>query len=61
MATNIYTTGAYLSPKQMPDGAWCWIVDQFEDDTFKGGDIYNPKAYAETEAELIKNGDDENE
>jgi len=34
---TIFTTGAYIEPRQLANGRWAWIVVQFEDDTFKDG------------------------
>ena len=34
---GIYTTGAYLVPRKMEEGWWCWIVAGFEDDSFEVG------------------------
>lgn len=55
---QIYTTGAYLRPLQVKntDGEefWIWTVEQFEDDTYKSGNIYNPNIIANSLEQLIE-------
>ncbi|CAG0947801.1 hypothetical protein ANRL1_04569 [Anaerolineae bacterium] len=38
---SIYTTGAYIAPMQLLNGKWVWVVSEFEDDTFRDGDLLN--------------------
>lgn len=41
---TIFTTGAYLVPKQITDELgtrWVWVVDAFEDDTYGDGEYLN--------------------
>ena len=53
----IYTTGAFLSPRQVTYSngfiAWIWAVTQFEDDTYLYGKICNPVETAITAEELL--------
>lgn len=53
--TEIYTTGAYLSPIQQRDGRWRWAVFGFESDSFMDGEEVSPniKESALTLNELI--------
>lgn len=54
---QIYTTGAYLRPLQIIDAegkeCWIWYVEQFEDDTYKNGDVYSPNVVAGSLGKLI--------
>ena len=50
--TQIYTTGAYISPVRIGN-TWHWIVEGFEDDSFQDGSIFNPPVNAETIEELL--------
>lgn len=38
---SIYTTGAHIAPMQILNGKWVWVVSEFEDDTFRDGDLLN--------------------
>ena len=50
---RIFTTGAYLIPKQMPSGNWGWIIDGFEDDSFgENGEYIDIDVWATSENEL---------
>ena len=46
-SNQIYTTGAYLSPLKVKDkegnAFWVWHVTKFDNDSFKDGEIFNPK------------------
>jgi len=50
--TKIFTTGAYLQPMKVKDvngnDFWIWTVSEFVDDSFKDGEVYNPKEKAES-------------
>lgn len=54
----IYTTGAFLQPLKIIDEtgreSWVWVVSEFDGDSFKDGDVYNPKKYAKTKEELFE-------
>jgi hypothetical protein len=52
--TQIYTTGAYISPVRIGN-TWYWIVERLEDDSFQEGSIFNPPVNAETLEELLTN------
>ena len=39
---SIYATGVYLAPMQCKDGLYRWVATGFEDDSFLGGDVFNP-------------------
>ena len=51
MRPVIFTTGAHLQPMKVKndDGKeyWIWTVLEFVDDSFKDGEVYNPKETAE--------------
>ena len=57
MKPMIFTTGAYLLPMKVKhdDGKkyWIWTVSEFIDDSFKDGEVYNPKEIAESLNELL--------
>lgn len=58
MGPTIYTTGANLRPITfVVDGKarWAWVVDEFIDDSFKDGDVYNPNEFGNTKDELLIN------
>ncbi|MDR1837015.1 MAG: hypothetical protein LBQ89_05085 [Treponema sp.] len=46
----IFTTGAFLRPMKVKDDDskeyWVWTVSEFVDDSFKDGEVYNPKETA---------------
>ncbi len=54
---KIFTTGAFLSPLKVTDSEgkeiWLWYVSEFIDDSFKDGDIYNPKELGHTKKSLL--------
>lgn len=54
---QIYTTGAFLSPVKVGEH-WVWMVDQFEDDSFLDGDVYNPLESAASRDALILSDND---
>jgi len=49
---RIFTTGAFLQPMKVIDEEgkeyWIWTVSEFVEDSFKDGEIYNPKETAES-------------
>jgi hypothetical protein len=51
MSTNqIFTTGAFLEPKKIIENGvekWVWVAVEFVDDSYKNGEIFNPKEEAE--------------
>lgn len=55
----IYTTGAFLKPVKVIDSEekeiWFWCVTEFIEDSYSDGKIFNPKEFANTQAELIVN------
>jgi len=56
---KIFTTGAFLQPMQVLDESgnekWFWVVNEFIDDSFQDGEIYNPKEFGKSKKELIEN------
>lgn len=50
MRPMIFTTGAFLRPMKVKDDDskeyWVWTVSEFVDDSFKDGEVYNPKETA---------------
>ena len=54
--TNTFTTGAFLVPVLCADGKWRWAVEEFGDDTFRDGEVFNPQEAADTEAALQASG-----
>ncbi|OFX39625.1 MAG: hypothetical protein A2X08_13630 [Bacteroidetes bacterium GWA2_32_17] len=44
---TIFTTGAFLKPMKITvregKDIWIWYVSEFIDDSFKEGEVYNPK------------------
>jgi len=52
MTPTIFTTGAHLVPIkiQKDDGkeSWIWSVSEFVDDSFRYGEVFNPKETAES-------------
>jgi len=57
----IYTTGAFLKSMKVTDSEgkeiWIWYVSEFNEDSFKDGEIYNPQEFANSKENLlIKNG-----
>lgn len=55
---RIFTTGAFLIPieitKEGGEKVLMWVVDCFEDDSFKDGNHINPRACAENLADLLQ-------
>ena len=52
----IFTMGAFLVPMEISRNGksfFVWVVEAFEDDTFKDGEIYNPREYGETIDKLL--------
>jgi uncharacterized protein YrzB (UPF0473 family) len=56
---KIFTTGAFLQPIQIMDEngneKWFWVVNEFIDDSFQDGLIYNPKEFGKSKDELLEN------
>lgn len=54
----IHTNGAFLKPAKVIDSTgkeiWIWYVFEFTDDSFLDGDIYNPKEFADSKNDLLK-------
>lgn len=50
----VFTTGAYLQPVKLLSGNWVWVVTEFDNDSFKDGEVFNPVEYAETLDKLLK-------
>ena len=52
MKSIIFTTGAYLQPMPIKDhdgkDLWIWAVADFIDDSFKDGEVFNPKETADS-------------
>jgi hypothetical protein len=46
----IHTTGALLQPQKITDKSgneiWVWVVSEFTDDSYKDGEVFNPKETA---------------
>lgn len=38
---RIFSTGCNLTPRQLKNGKWAWVVDTFEEDSFYQGDDVN--------------------
>jgi len=55
-ATTAFTTGAFISPIKIND-VWCWVIDDFDNDSFISGDA----VYLLTESETVEGlvGEDE--
>ena len=55
--TKIFTTGSYLQPMKIKDvngnDFWIWAVSEFIDDSFKNGEVYNPKETAGSLDDLL--------
>lgn len=53
----IYTTGAFLKPIKVTDSEgkeiWLWYVSEFNEDTFKDSELYNPNEFGDTKEELL--------
>ncbi len=53
----IYTTGAFLQPMKVTDSEgkeiWVWYVSEFNEDTFRDGEHYDPKEFGNSKEELI--------
>ena len=52
--TIIFTTGAYLTPKQV-DGVWYWVVAEFDGDTFKDGESINNRPVSSDKLDILVN------
>lgn len=54
----IYTTGAFLCPRKFftRDGeeTWCWVVEEFTDDSYYAGNVFNPPEFGRTKTELTR-------
>jgi len=48
-----YTTGAFIYQRQMSDGTWAWVVEQFEDDTFRNGEYIGVNEVSNTKEGLV--------
>ena len=57
-STQIYTTGAHLSPLKVTDSTgkifWVWHVTEFDCDSFKNGELFNPKVHSTDRVDLLK-------
>ncbi len=56
---RIYTTGAYLVPMEIVEGnksRFVWVVDQFDDDTYKEDGLCSPKVYAFEKEKMFEMG-----
>ena len=57
MKPIIFTTGAFLQPMKVKDDNgkeyWIWAVLEFADDSFKDGEVYNPKETAKNLGSLL--------
>ncbi len=57
----IYTTGAFLKPMKVTGSSgkeiWVWHVSEFNEDSFKDGETYNPKEFANSKEELLDEND----
>ena len=55
----IFTTGAYLFPMKIKDSEgndfWGWVVSDFDDTSFRDGDVYNPPEFSDTLNGLLVN------
>ena len=56
---DIFTTGAFLYPMKIKDSnggdLWKWVVSEFDGDSFRDGEEFNPPESAETLEELLVN------
>jgi hypothetical protein len=54
---KIFTTGAFLNPVKVTDHQgkeiWLWYVSEFVDDSFKDGNVYNPKETGRSKRALL--------
>ena len=55
---RINTTGAFVKPK-LVDGKWCWVVVEFESDSFYDGDYIGLETEGETWQELVRDDDED--
>lgn len=62
---RIFATGAHLAPmvitKEDGTTVMMWVVDKFEDDSFKDGNYVSPKEAADNIDDLINGGDGDDE
>lgn len=53
----LYTTGACIQPLKVVDDVgnekWCWVVSEFDGDTFLDGETFNPVEKSLTKQELL--------
>jgi hypothetical protein len=54
----IFITGAFLKPLKITDSEgkeiWVWYVSDFIDDSFKEGEVYNPKETSRSLEKLVE-------
>jgi len=54
---RIFTIGAFLEPLKIQGfngkDKWVWVVNSFEDESFKDGEVFNPLETAESLEELL--------
>ena len=48
-----YTTGAYIERVELAPGHWKWVVQRFEDDTYRDGVHHGVNAVVSTAEGLI--------
>ena len=62
---QIYTNGAFCEPLRFrhKDGeiSWHWVVTEFNDESFRQGEIVFPKEWADTSEELLEFPEDDGE
>lgn len=55
----IYTTGAFLKLMKVTDSEgkeiWLWHVSEFNEDSYKDGELYNPNEFGTSKEELLIN------
>ena len=56
-APLIYTTGAFLKPAKITTDkgkvVWVWYVAEYNEDSYRDGELYNPQEFADTKEELL--------
>ena len=56
---EIDTTGAFLHPMKIKNGngdnIWVWVVADFDGDSFRDGEVFNPSESAKSLKELLVN------
>ena len=59
----IFTTGAFLSPKKfiLSNGEtwWGWLVEEFVNNSYYDGEIFNPTEFASTKTQLLEVNEDD--